>query len=252
MALSFVELSNSPRTLPADELHVWFGPLEFSGEHREQIENLLSAEERERAKKFIAPQARDSFVATRAILRSLLSSYLAISPHQISLDVGPHGKPELSSAHANKVCFNVSHSHGMGLCAFTASQPVGADVEKIRASFEGMEIAERFFSKAEIAVLNQVPQPRRAEAFFRCWTRKEAYIKARGLGMSIPLDSFSVEFADTREQTLRDENNEEWSCYDLDVGADYAAAVVARGKGWKLRRFSWNMSEAALHGEIRD
>jgi 4'-phosphopantetheinyl transferase len=243
---------HAPRELSPGELHIWHGSLHLSSTVVSSLEPLLSADERVRAQKFLAPHARDSFVAARGILRRLLSAYTGIDAADLALSTGADGKPRLASRNPQSICFNLSHSHHMGLLAFARAHEVGVDIEHIRPDFDGPEIARQFFSPQEFAELSNLPEHARSSAFFRCWTRKEAYVKARGAGMGIPLDTFTVRFTSDREQLLRDEAGAPWTCYNLDFSEDFAAAVVAAGENWKLARCQWEASETALEGKVRD
>ena len=163
-----------PAVLAEKELHVWRASLSLAPGTLERLEATLSAEERARAEKFLVPRARESFVAARGILRELLGAYLGIDAHQVTFRYGAQGKPFLAPIHDSQLSFNASHSHGMGLFAFAESGEIGIDIEQVRADFKGMEIASRFFSEQEIAALKQLTREAATEAFFRCWTRKDA------------------------------------------------------------------------------
>ena len=225
--------------LSGNELHVWRASLDLSAEVRERLQGTLNSDEKTRAERFLVAEAREHFVAARGILRELLGAYVGVDPQSVALSYRPKGKPWLSPEHNSSICFNVSHSHGMGLFAFARNYEVGADIEYIRKEIRGMEIASHFFSKEEIAELAKLPSPRMQEAFFGCWTRKEAYVKAHGQGLSIPLGSFTVEFSRS-EQVLQDETGARWSCYALDVAPGFAASVVAEGESWRMKLWDWS------------
>jgi len=240
MANSFPWLpAVTPPTLANNELHVWRAILELSPAVPQRVESTLNVQERERAEKFLVPQARERFLAARGILRELLGAYLGLDADNVALSHGPQGKPSLSPAHNSKISFNVSHSHGMGLFAFASGCEVGVDIEQVRRDFRGMEIAARFFSEEEIAGLAKLPPKLADEAFFGCWTRKEAYVKAHGAGLSIPLRSFTVGFAES-DQVLLDEAGGRWSCYAVEPAPGFAGAVVAAGENWSLRFWEWS------------
>jgi 4'-phosphopantetheinyl transferase len=230
----------APR-LPAlaqHELHVWRATLDVSPAVNRRLESTLNADEKLRAEQFLVPQARERFVAARGILRQLLATYLEIEPEKVEFVYGPQGKPMLSSVHNSKVCFSVSHSREMGLFTFASDGEVGVDIEQVKPDFKGMEIASHFFSSEEIAALAKLPPELGVEAFFACWTRKEAYVKARGQGLSIPLRSFTVSFADSK-QLLLDETGAAWSCCALEPAPGFAGAVVAAGENWSLQCWEW-------------
>jgi 4'-phosphopantetheinyl transferase len=237
-SLSWLLTRTSP-ALGQHELHIWRGSIDAPAILLQRFESTLNADEKERAGKFLVPQARERFVAARGILRELLATYLGIDPEKVELQYGPQGKPSLSGVHNSQISFSVSHSHGMALFAFASGCEVGVDVEQIKANFKGMEIASHFFSSEEIAALAKLPPELATEAFFGCWTRKEAYVKARGRGLSIPLRSFTVSFADSK-QLLRDEEDAPWSCYALGPAVGFAGAVVAKGENWSLKYWEWS------------
>ena len=177
-------------SLLADEVHVWRLTLDRPPE---RFLELLEPDEVERANRFYFERDRKHFVVARGFLRLLLGWYLHAGPKQLQFAYGAWGKPSL----ANEFCesqlrFNMSHSHGVALYAVTQGREIGVDVEHVRAYFAGDYIARRFFSPHEVGDLRGLPEDDRVSAFFRCWTRKEAYIKATGRGMSQPLDGFDV------------------------------------------------------------
>jgi 4'-phosphopantetheinyl transferase len=246
MANSLPWTSGSP--LPAlaqHELHVWRAFLDAPPMLLHRLESTLNADEKERAEKFLVPKARERFIAARGILRELVATYLEIEPEKVEFMYGPQGKPSLSSVHNSKVCFSVSHSREMGLFAFASDGEVGVDIEQVKPDFRGMEIASHFFSSEEIAALAKLAPELGAEAFFGCWTRKEAYVKARGQGLSIPLRSFTVSFADSK-QLLRDETGVAWTCCALEPAPGFAGAVVAAGEDWSLRCWEWSAGVESL------
>jgi 4'-phosphopantetheinyl transferase len=227
------------------ELHVWRASLDTPPAILGRLESTLNAGEKERAEKFLVPQARERFVAGRGILRELVATYLEIEPQKVEFMYGPQGKPSLSTVHNSKVCFSVSHSREMALFAFAMDGEVGVDIEQVKPDFKGMEIAAHFFSSEEIAALAELAPELGAEAFFGCWTRKEAYVKARGQGLSIPLRGFTVSFADSK-QLLRDETGAAWSCCALKPARGFAGAVVVAGENWSLKCGEWSAGEDSV------
>ena len=173
------------------ELHVWAVQLEASEARLSQCLAWLSEDERARAARFHFEQHRRNFVLGRAVLRALLASILGTPPAAIRFCYGPKGKPALEDART-LLRFNVSNSVNLAAYAFTQGCDLGIDVEALRPVPEMERIAARFFAPAEVSELMSLPQPDRPQAFFNCWTRKEAYIKAVGDGLSVPLDSFRV------------------------------------------------------------
>ncbi|HKP10473.1 MAG TPA: 4'-phosphopantetheinyl transferase superfamily protein, partial [Blastocatellia bacterium] len=161
----------------------------------------------------------------------------------LSFGYSEHGKPSLAGSHSGDLRFNVSHSHELALFAFTWGRELGVDIEWIRPEVAGEQIAEQFFSRDEVATLRALPPGRQAEAFFNCWTRKEAYIKARGEGLSLPLHLFDVSLAPGEPAALlraaMSDETTRWTMTALAPGAGYKAALVAEGRDWHLRRWQW-------------
>jgi len=154
---------------------------------------LLSPDEQERAEKFRYAEHRKHYIVARASLRRLLAERLCIAPRAVEFVETEYGKPRLAAMHgATEVEFNLSHSGSLALYAFTYGRAVGVDVELIREVPDADDLAERFFSPTETASLRALPFDQRSLAFLACWTRKEAFIKALGLGFSLPLDAFDV------------------------------------------------------------
>ncbi len=220
------------------ELHLWRARCDEGLEALQHYQELLSTDERQRAGRFAIERARRDFIVSRGMLRELLATYLNVRPADIVLRNGIHGKPHIAMDDAEStVRFNVSHSKGFAVYAFSLRAEVGVDVEQIRAEFPGREIAERFFSEQEVAALGKLPPERSSGAFFTCWTRKEAYVKARGGGLQIPLRSFSVGLEGNEEQQLVDEQGKEWSIYPFEPGTGFAAAAAVEGREWRLKRW---------------
>ncbi len=232
--------------LPPAELHLWRVRCDGALETPEHYEHLLSPDEKERARRFVIKEARRDFIVSRGVLRELLALYLNTRPADIVLRYGIHGKPHVSRGEAqSSVRFNVSHSHGLAVFAFSQAE-VGVDIERVRAEFPGREIAGRFFSEQEIAALGKLGPEESSRAFFLCWTRKEAYVKARGGGLQIPLRSFSVRLGENEEQQLVDEGGKQWSLYPFEPGGGFAAAAAVEGKDWRLK--FWDRDGSAQRG----
>ena len=219
--------------LGAGEIHVWHLPIDGSAIPR--LSELLAPDERERAVRFAFDRDRHQFVATRAWLRLLLSRYLEQSPERIGFVPGPQGKPAIPDG--PPLHFNVSHSGSRALLAFAPDRELGADVEAVTAARDLPDLAASCFSTAELAVYRRDGRP---ETFYRFWTGKEAYIKAVGGGLSIPLQDFSVgldreatrSIAITRDPALP-ALAVEW----LPAVPGYQAAVAAAGTDWRVRLF---------------
>jgi 4'-phosphopantetheinyl transferase len=225
--------STASPTLTDGEIHVWRQSLEPWSHPVERYRSVLSPDELQRAGRFRFDRDRNEFLVSRATLRTLLGCYLDIPANQLRFFYSEYGRPLLpASDYAEEVDFNVSHSDGMLLLAFTRGRKIGIDIEKVRRDFVTAEIAERFFSAAERLALRELPHEQRHEAFFRCWTRKEAFIKALGEGLRHPLDQFDVSLAAGQPPTLlatRPDAGEarRWLLWNVPVPSDYVAALAA-------------------------
>ncbi len=232
--------------LADNEVHVWRAPLELPLSQVQELRGILTDDELDRANRFSFEIDRQRFIAARGALRSILSRYTSIYPGHLRFHYHQYGKlflaPEFSDDLLN---FNLSHSGSMALYAVTRNMEIGVDIERVRSDFEYEEIAERFFSANEAAILRTIPVEKKLEAFYNCWTRKEAYIKAHGKGLSLPLDSFDVAFAPWEPSIsliTRDEPQESshWTLLDLKPGLGYVGALAVRGRGCKLRYWHWS------------
>jgi 4'-phosphopantetheinyl transferase len=229
--------------LGARDVHVWRVSLDQPLTIVERFYQLLSVDEQARAARFHFERDRQHFIVARGCLRTILARYLEIAPRNIQFSYTSYGKPELSSPpQAQPLNFNLAHSGGFALYALTELGEIGVDLEHVRPEFAGDDIARRFFSSDEVARLTELHANVRHEAFFNCWTRKEAFIKAKGIGLSLPLDQFDVTLAPGEPATLLrtrwDENEAgRWSLKAIDVGPGYVAAVALASRDWQLTFF---------------
>jgi 4'-phosphopantetheinyl transferase len=218
------------RTLENDQIHVWHACSPGYLCDHQAYTRLLTGEERARMERFHFEKDRQNFLFCRSMLKMLLASYLGTPPAELRFAYSAHGKPSLAVPSGN-LEFNLSHSGGMVLFAFCQGRRIGVDVEHVRRNLDVHEIAERFFSAREQQELRQLPEPSQYDAFFHCWSRKEAFVKARGEGLSSPLDSFDVSVAPDEELvslTTRPHSSEaaRWMVRSLNVFPGYAAAVA--------------------------
>ncbi|HEX2093753.1 MAG TPA: 4'-phosphopantetheinyl transferase superfamily protein [Longimicrobiaceae bacterium] len=231
--------------LEEGEVHVWCAPLDPPEESVRRYRELLATDELARVDRFRFDRDRRRSTVARGVLRMLLGRYLAESPRRVEFRYESHGKPVLAGGPADRgVRFNVSHSGELALFAFTRGRELGVDVELVHSIEDAEQIAERFFSAAENAVFRSLPAELREEAFFNCWTRKEAYIKAVGEGLSFPLHVFDVSLAPGEPARLLDsrdpEQAERWSLYGLpDPAPGYKAALVVEGSGCEVACWRW-------------
>lgn len=226
----------APPSLFGNEIHVWRALLDEDPDPA-ALETVLSDDELERAGRFRFERDRRRFAAARRALRRILAGYLGEAPQRLRFAQSEHGKPLLAWPQGSGVRFNVSHSDALALCAVSRDREVGVDVEALRPLPDAEALAQRFFSPAERVHLGRQSPERRLEAFFCCWTRKEAYLKALGCGLLKALDSFEVSVApDDVEGRLRvpAEPAEEsrWSLLSLDLGPGFVAALAGEGPPW--------------------
>jgi 4'-phosphopantetheinyl transferase len=227
--------------LAHDEVHLWRVDLAAVGPAEERWVALLSEDEAKRAARFHFSRDRQCYVASRAWLRRVLGAYLGCNAKALTFSYSEKEKPALSGSYAGQnMEFNVSHSGNVALLAFARGRLIGIDVERIKPDFEVEAIANRFFSVREREQLSAYPQAEKCAAFFRCWTRKEAYIKATGAGLSLPLSQFDVSIAAGETNALlatRPEAAEaaRWSLCEVPAGSGYVAALCVSGRGWSLR-----------------
>jgi len=228
--------------LQENEIHLWRASLDCEAAVLRGLEAILAPEEKSRAAKFVFARDRDHFITARGILRELFGEYLHHAPATVEFGYGAQGKPTLGgSVSHSSLRFNLSHSHGLAVYAFSMGREVGVDLEPIRPDFATQDIAKRFFAPAEVEELQSLPPELRAEGFFLCWTRKEAYIKARGEGLQIPLDSFRVSLTPGEPESLKSHDSSRWSLRAFQPAEGFAGAVVGEGQDWKLRYWDWKL-----------
>lgn len=209
------------------------------------LERFLDPGERERAEKFVFHRDRRQFIIAHAALRSILSLYTRILPGEITYQANAYGKPALAtSGQDSGFRFNLSHSGEIVLIAIGSHADVGIDVEKIVPERAEIDVARRFFSPGEFTAYAAIPHSQQTEAFFRCWTRKEAFIKGKGLGLSMDLDLFDVTFGPGEAASLAASRENptdplRWRLYDIPAGQGYAAALAVGGECQMLRRWEW-------------
>jgi len=228
-------------TLPENEVHLWRLDVEPLAVSEDRWQQLLSADEQVRVRRFLSVRARQEFVVTRGLLRTALAAYVEADPKMLVFQHSTRGKLRLGPPYADSgVTFNLSHAGGVALLAFSRSRELGVDVERIRRDLDVDSIARRYFSLHEQRDLATFNSEERYETFFRCWTRKEAYIKAKGEGLSLPLDQFDVSLAKGDTNAListRPDGSEaaRWSLRDVSAGPGYVGALCVAGYEWRLR-----------------
>ena len=228
-------------TLTHDDVHVWRVALEVHEGVVRQLEDRLAADEQLRADRFQFAQDRRRFVVRRGVLRAVLGWYLGTRPERLRFECNRHGKPSLAGqTGVRPIRFNLAHSADLAVIAVTHGREVGVDVERLDARVDSLEIAERFFSPREAAALRGRSPSAQTRAFFHCWTRKEAYLKARGMGVTWPLDRVEVSVSPGRAALLNvcDDPAElsRWSVQDLNPEPGYVGALVVESFARDPRR----------------
>jgi 4'-phosphopantetheinyl transferase len=237
-------------SLPGDEIHVWRARLDCPAPLVEELGRRLSHDEVQKAARFRFSRDSRRYTVTRGALRTLLARYLDVPPDALRFQYGQEGKPALEPGHESDVQFNVAHSHELALLAVTRRRAVGVDLEYRRPLADAGQIARRFFSPQEVAALRAAPQDNRSSIFFQIWTRKEAFIKATGKGLSQPLSSFDV-LAATGERLSVVQHSAQapgaprWGICDLRPHPHYAGALVAGGTEWKVRCWAFNQAPSS-------
>lgn len=222
------------------DVHVWRAWLGQDTSEIARLATLLSPDERRRAASFHTQPDRNRYIYAHGVLRDILGRYLGSDPCSLRFHTTANGKPELASrAEGEGLRFNMSHSGDLAIYAVTRDREVGVDVERMRPDLAVMDLARRFFAPQEVATLEGLPETLRRQAYFACWTRKEAYIKAKGKGLLLALSSFAVSVAPGDPAALlhvRDDATEpsRWTLQALDPGPGYAGALAARGGDWGL------------------
>jgi 4'-phosphopantetheinyl transferase len=228
------------------DIHVWRVNLNEPSTVVDSMLRVLTSDERNRAERFHFERDRDHFIVSRGTLRKLLGHYLHVEPGRVRICYGPFGKPALAQEYKNAgLHFNVSHSRGLALFAFSRGLELGIDLEFVREDFATDDIASKFFAPGEVEKLRTIQPHLRAEAFFTCWTRKEAYIKAVGKGLSLPLDEFEVSFSPDEAPavlTVKDKMMDaaRWSLRDLSPGPGFVAAIASEGCARQLNCWQWH------------
>ncbi len=249
--MSLTPSLSSSFQLASDELHTWCASLDVPPETSARLYATLTPDERVRSARFRFERDRQRFVVAHGALRDLLGRYLHTEPGRIRFVYNAFGKPDVSPESSNRLTFNLSHSAGLALIAIANASNVGVDLEYIRARSDCADIARHFFSASEVDYLTALPNHLYAEAFFSCWTKKEAYLKACGEGLAIPLNSFSVPLTTDRAHTAVDScvaskdriPGNGWSFYTLRPAPGYAGALAIEGSGWRLSQRQWRMPQ---------
>jgi 4'-phosphopantetheinyl transferase len=204
------------------------------------LSDLLSPAEQERAARFKFDKDRRLFAAAHAGMRAILANYLQVAPAELNFIDGRNGKPKFSADTAGReVEFNLSHSHQAALLAVALKREVGVDIEYVQEAFEFQEVAERFFTAREVAALGSLPAPLQRQAFFKCWTSKEAFLKAKGTGLSGALDEVAIALIGEQRVAIS-AAVPGWALTELNSIESYEAALVCETSPVSIHHYLWN------------
>lgn len=226
--------------LSRDKVIVWQIPLNILTQEQISYWRILSADEKERANKFMFVKDKIRYIAGRGVLRILLGRYLDIPAKEVQILYEAKGKPFVDS----ELEFNLSNTQDMAVAAFNWSNIIGVDIEYAQKEIEFSKIAKRFFSPEESKLVINAKPEAQAQYFYNCWTRKEAFIKALGDGLSFPLDQFVVNCQpDVKARLLATKWNEEevklWMLEAFEIGEEFIGALAAKSPEMKVSYFLW-------------
>jgi 4'-phosphopantetheinyl transferase len=221
------ECTAKPALRP-DEVHLWLTNMDRASWQPDALQHVLNENERLRATKFHFDADRNRFIVRRAILRQIISQYLGKIPGKIEFTENSFGKPALAIASGEPALqFNLTASGEWVIGAFTTSRRLGVDIEKVRQDLSWAEIAGQFFHSQEVKCIGELPEPERVAAFFRHWTMKEAFIKARGVGLERSL--LEIDFTAVirgGQKDYADADGSKWLCLSFSPGEGLVAGLV--------------------------
>ena len=241
--------------LASPQIDLWLcaPPQLAAGDSLRAYVELLNDDERERYRRLKFPQHQREYLASHALLRTALSCYADMDPVAWRFTRNEYGKPAIENPLAEPLQFNLSHTSGLTLCAIGRGAEIGADVEFHSNSQALLEVADHYFSEREVADLRGLPVDEQGDAFFRYWTLKESYIKAKGEGLSIPLDSFSFYFDERQrihcEAAPGVSLDGAWSFASFQLSPCYTAAVAVHSERVEFRLF-WSTLDR--HEQLSD
>jgi 4'-phosphopantetheinyl transferase len=239
---STFNLSPAPFRLHGCVVDIWRADLKVHPLELNRLQKSLSPDELDRAARSHFARDRRRFIVARAILRDILARYLDEPPAELQFSYSVHGKPSLGpNWNFAGLRFNISHASSVALYAISCNREVGIDIEQIEPKWAVWEIAEKFFTSNETTALRSLPANLLLEGFFNCWTRKEAYVKARGTGLQTALDSFEVSLAPAEQATFISEGESGWSLKALPIDRGYVAAIAVEGHDWRPRFLKWQI-----------
>ncbi|HEU4640194.1 MAG TPA: 4'-phosphopantetheinyl transferase superfamily protein [Candidatus Binatia bacterium] len=232
--------STGPDPIPplGGNAHVWAVELDDSGFDGFKWHGRISPEEQARAVRFKFDKDQRRYIIAHAALRDVLAAYTNAEAASLQFNDGPNGKPKLAPPFdASGIEFNLSHSHELALVAVNQTGEVGVDIEFAKPDFDFLEVANRFFTKREVAALRALPSEFQSQAFYKCWTGKEAFLKAKGTGLSGELDEVKITLSGEHVQIKA--NVAGWSLAELDPPEGYEAALVTECRPMEISCFRW-------------
>jgi 4'-phosphopantetheinyl transferase len=224
-------------SLADGEIDVWISELDTLAPRFDELQAVLSTDELARASRLHFDRDRCRFICARAILRILLGRYTGWDPRALRFEYGTRGKPRLANA---TLSFNLAHSGELAVYGLARNARMGVDIEACRPIPEMREVIARCFSLVERRAWESLPVSQREEAFFACWTRKEAYLKAIGDGLWTPLHSFDVNLVPGETPSVVAIEGSctaaaRWQLFELHTAPGYVGAVAVEGAGWSMR-----------------
>jgi 4'-phosphopantetheinyl transferase len=237
-----------------NEVHIWKAEVQPFRQSLDLFASWLSEEETQRWQRYQAADVRDRFLTARGLLRGIISFYTGQPQVHLSLAVSTFGKPYLSFPRGTGLEFSLSHSSECILLAFSIGLPLGIDVEKMQQDIDFLMISSKYFSRSENQSILQLPQLLQKQAFFNCWTRKEAYLKGLGAGMHASLTDFSVSVSPNEPAVLLNplpayEEGDPWQLFAIDPKTEYAAAAAVQSIQ-KLDLVFWKADPDWLRGRF--
>ncbi|GJM16812.1 MAG: hypothetical protein DHS20C13_21390 [Thermodesulfobacteriota bacterium] len=231
----------APELLP-NEIHIWRTYLYFNGHSTNHFYSILSEDEKSKANRFRFEKDKKRFVITRGLLRETLGLYLEIDSKDLDFNYNKYGKPSLTNPGKSRLEFNLSHSGDVILYSFAKERKLGIDVERLRPIKKAQKIVERFFSEKEQQYYNTQNATEKDSTFFKLWTYKEAYTKAKGLGLALPLNQFDVPLSN-RPLPPNSSYTTQWTWQEINLAPDYVAAIAVEGSGFEIKQWDFDKTE---------
>ena len=235
-------LNHSKKMLEQNQVHIWRVNIDNPTLNLDDLfSDVLSDDERKRVDRLKSEKDKRRFIVSRGLLRENLGNYIGTEPSDITFTYNKYGKPGLKPEHnLGNIKFNVSHSANLAIYAISQNREVGIDLEYIREVRTADKIIKRFFTQQETDFYYSQPENKKKLAFFTLWTRKEAYSKARGMGIGLPSKEFDLNLAPTTvTSTTNTKAESKWSLVDIEIDEDYLAALATEGKDIEICRFEF-------------